>query len=146
MFDNWALPWFFLLVAFWFLLVAMGQAPARPGQWAQATPERQAFFKQAMRPDYLPQRYPCCGEADAYEADDFTTDADGNLYAILTCNDPDTCEPPELDRYLAPGTKILIKPEKLLPPHQPDNLTGHGIVFVATNAKDVFCYALPGGV
>lgn len=98
-----------------------------------------------MRPDYLPRQYPCCGDADAYEADEFTVDAEGNLYAILTCNDPTTCVPTREDLYLPPGKKILIPPEKVLPYQQPPNKTGHGIVFVAGNGRDIFCYAPPTG-
>jgi hypothetical protein len=130
------------------LLMGLGNSHARPSEkWAQASPERQEFFKKAMRPDYLPSQYPCCGESDAYEADDFETDPDGNLYAILTCNDEATCQPPDADKAIALGTRILIKPEKLLPPPptEPANLTGHGIVFVTADGRNVFCFALPGG-
>lgn len=126
-------------------------------QWAQATPERQQFFKNAMRPDLVskdggPPKSPCCGEADAYEADEFDT-ANGNLYAILTCNDPDncnqipncddetiTCRPP-----IPRGTRIKIRPDAILPPRQPINLTGHGWVFISASTKYVFCYAFPAG-
>lgn len=100
-----------------------------------------------MRPDYLPAQNPCCGESDAYEADDFDTDEAGNLFAILTCNEPDTCQPPDPDKAIPIGTRILIRPEKLLPPPpvEPANRTGHGIVFVTADGKNVFCYALPLG-
>src|SRR5208282_4404417 len=34
----------------------------------------------------------CCGEADAYEADDVFVDAAGATWAVLTCNGTDACK------------------------------------------------------
>jgi len=135
-------------------LLSSCQVPAyaRPAdKWAQASPERQEFFKKAMRPDLVSKEgkleSPCCGEADAYEADDFETE-EGNLYAILTCSEEDengVCPEVQGRTYRAPGTRILIPPEKILPPHTPTNRTGHGWVFMSGSGNYVFCYALPGG-
>jgi hypothetical protein len=145
--------WWWIIVA-GLLAISAYEAHSRPsGQWAQATPERQEFFKNAMRPDLAGKdgrpHSPCCAEADAYEADDFDTDEAGNLYAILTCNEPENCtnygtEPGERE-FVAPGTKIFISPNKIIPPRDPINKTGHGWVFYAATQKFVFCYALPGG-
>jgi hypothetical protein len=136
-------------LAAWLLAVGIFPSHGRPlEKWAQATPERQQFFQRAMRPDLRSadgtMASPCCGEADAYEADEFDTE-DGKLYAVLTCNDPANCAPVEDKTLLPVGTRILIPPEKILPPHQPDNRTGHGWVFLASNSVWVFCYAFPGG-
>lgn len=126
-------------------------------KWAQATPERQEFFKKAMRPDLVGKdgvpKSPCCAESDAYEADDFATDKAGNLYAILTCTDPDNCkdycaaeESIGCRTFRPAGMRIKIRPDAILPPHQPENKTGHGWVFLAGNGEHVFCYAFPSGL
>lgn len=90
----------------------------------------------------------CCGEADAYEADDFEQDAEGNTIAILTCNDPDNCKEIRGKDIRAPGTKIVIPPERVLANYKPVNNTGHGWVWLrpGTLDVDVYCYAAPGGV
>lgn len=91
----------------------------------------------------------CCGEGDAYEADDFEVDAFGNLYAILTCNSPRDCEeiPNKVVRHQ--GEKFRIPPGKVLLNHDPVNDTGHGWVWISPSSTDengqpvVFCFA-PG--
>lgn len=123
---------------------------ARPSQrWAQASPERQEFFKGAVMPALPPSQRPqsCCDATDAYETDEFDT-KDGQLYAILTCNDPENCPADRDDGdggtfpSLPNGTRVLIPSDRILPPHQPENRTGHGWVFISQGGK-VFCYSLP---
>jgi hypothetical protein len=128
---------------------------ARPAdKWAQASPDRQEFFKGAVMPGLPPSQKPesCCGEADAYEADDFDTEQ-GSLFAILTCNDPENC-PAERDDgdggttpSLPEGKRILIPADRILPPPPAGivNRTGHGWVFISTSGK-VWCYSPPSGV
>jgi hypothetical protein len=131
--------WGCIVLAF---LLAVNYAGARPsGQWALASPEKQAFFKEAKSSN----KVSCCGEADAYEADDFDTDPAGNLYAILTCNDPENCEPVAGKVPRQPGTRVQIPPERILG-RDPPNRTGHGWVFIApTEDEHVYCYSFPGG-
>lgn len=147
-------------------------AYARPNQkWADVSIERQLFFGAAKMPDS--PRQSCCGEADAYEADDYEVDADGGLVAILTCNEPDVIdgidgrghqrghcsiqgeltyetdngEGPETVTRPArpPGTRIKIPMEKILKPGQPENKTGHGWVFLSPIDGRVWCYAWASG-
>lgn len=126
---------------------------SRPNeQWAQADPARQEFFRKAWRPDYGPQNS-CCGEADAYEADEFDVDPDGVLVAIITEGDTPTCWSNDDGNQtckpkIATGTRIRVPREKLLPPPptEPRNTTGHGIIWISSNGRDVFCYALPAGL
>jgi hypothetical protein len=88
---------------------------------------------------------PCCGEADAYETDDLRIDEDGNIIAILTCNDLRNCVaiPGKVER--APGTEIMIPELKILIPGKPINNTGHGWVFLGIADGHVICYSRPGG-
>ncbi len=96
---------------------------------------------------------PCCGEADSYEADDFSTNPAGELFAILTCNGKDSCEeiPGKMPRK--PGTKVKIPADRILV-HDPamPNDTGHGYVWIAPGGQTdsdgnplVYCYAFPTG-
>jgi hypothetical protein len=92
----------------------------------------------------------CCGQADAYEADLIETDADGNHYAVLTCNDPDDCAPVPGKIERAPGTKFKIPSEKFLVNQDPVNDTGHGWVWISSTTFDainqqpmVYCYSEP---
>jgi hypothetical protein len=93
----------------------------------------------------------CCGEADAYEADDFDTDADGNLYAVLTCNDPRDCEEVKGKLARPPGARFKIPAEKVLVNRNPVNDTGHGWVWISATSTDgdgdpaIYCYAPPAG-
>ncbi len=78
----------------------------------------------------------CCGEADAYESDDFEVDRAGNLWAILTCNDPRNCEaiPGKVIRLA--GEKFRIPVEKTLLNYWPLNDTGHGWIWLSPSATD----------
>lgn len=137
--------------------ISFAPAHARDGsQWAQASPERKQFFKEAKQPDdHVPPPASCCGDADAYEADDFETDAAGNLVAIITCNDPENCKQTapyddgEGGTVTAPprrpaGSRFVISPAKILRPHEPENHTGHGWVFISDGGS-IYCYAFPFG-
>lgn len=96
----------------------------------------------------------CCGEADAYEADEFETDRAGNLYAILTESEdrPKCWDDREGDQVCKPfikaGTRFLVPPDRILKPNEPPNKTGHGWVFLSTNATPmgVICYSFPSGL
>src|ERR1017187_4155405 len=54
----------------------------------------------------------CCGEGDAYEADDVFVDADGVTWAVLTCNHPDDCKEIPGKEARAPGSKWKVPPAK----------------------------------
>lgn len=140
-----------LLVAA-FLVGCLSPTPgySRPSErWAQASPERKEFFEKAHMPDS--PRVSCCGKADAYEADDIDDDGHGHVVAILTCSDPENCvehdpicdEEGDCFPRPLPGTRIVIPTEKVLKPHQPDNFSGHGWVFLSAQGA-VYCYAFPG--
>lgn len=91
---------------------------------------------------------PCCGQADAYEADDLVV-IDGALWATLTCNDPDNCAdvPGKVARVV--GSKFKVPTSQVLVNEDPVNLTGHGWIWISPNATDdegnlvVYCYSFP---
>jgi hypothetical protein len=107
------------------------------GQWENADPEIRQWYQALMQPD-VPNAS-CCGEADAYWADEIHV-RDGKSYATITDDRPD--EP--LGRpHLRNGTEIEIPNYKLK--WDRSNPTGHGIVFLSRTGY-VFCYVQPGGV
>ena len=93
----------------------------------------------------------CCGEADAYEADDTFVDGLGNTWAELTCNDPRNCEEIKGKIPRAPGEKFRVPAERVLLKDHPHNDTGHGWVWISATSNDadgvpaVLCWAAPGG-
>ena len=88
----------------------------------------------------------CCGEADAYEADQYEIAPDGEFYAVLTCNEPKNCETIMGKKVRPPGQKYRIPPDKFLIPGAPLNNTGHGWVFLNPTTNEVYCYSLATGI
>ena len=90
----------------------------------------------------------CCGEADAYEADDIYVDKSGAMWAVLTCNDQRNCQKVEGKIPRAPGEKFRIPPERVLLKDHPHNDTGHGWVWISATSNDadglpsVLCWAV----
>lgn len=93
----------------------------------------------------------CCGQADAYEADDWEFDADGNTVAVLTCNEPSDCEAIPGKTPIQAGTRIKIPTNKIMTPGKPVNDTGHGWVFLSIRNINgapvpvVMCYSNGSG-
>ena len=107
------------------------------GQWENADPAIRQWYQSLMQPD-VPTAS-CCGEADAYWADEIHV-RDGKTYVRITDDRPN--EP--LGRpHVENGTEIEIPNSKLK--WDQSNPTGHGIVFMS-RTRYVFCYVQPGGV
>jgi hypothetical protein len=106
------------------------------GQWEAVDPGIRQWYEALMRPD-VPNAS-CCGEADAYWADEVHV-RDGKTYAIITDDRPDE---PRGRPHVDIGTEIEIPNNKLK--WDKSNPTGHGIVFLSRNGY-VFCYVQPGG-
>jgi hypothetical protein len=97
----------------------------------------------------------CCGEADAYEADEVAVDADGSTWAVLTCNDQDNCKQVcsgQICKIVRPaGSRWKVPPERVLLNHDPKNNTGHGWVYISPSTTGpngnaaVLCWAAPPG-
>jgi hypothetical protein len=110
---------------------AVPNAVARnDGQWESAPPHIRRWFQELRQPDN--PRAPCCGEADAYEADLFEVDED-HYVAIIT----------DGKGVIPNGTKIPVPNHKLK--WDEGNPTGHGIIFIGLRGQ-VYCYVVPGGV
>jgi len=107
------------------------------GQWEGADAGIRQWYQALMQPD-VPTAS-CCGEADAYWADEIHV-RDGKIYATITDDRPDE---PRGRPHVAIGTEIEIPNHKLK--WDRSNPTGHGIVFLSRNHY-VFCYVQPGGV
>lgn len=124
---------------------------SRPHVCDQSTGPRlercQEWIRTVQRPD-IPAS--CCGDADAFIADDFEVDAEGNLYAIITADYP---EPPgylEEDGTLTKPSFVVRRGMKILIPeakrnHDPRdaNMSGHGVVFMMPSNGTVLCYFAP---
>lgn len=130
------------------LLAALSAVHARDsGQWGEAVhdacmkPESAAcsaalhiynWFQGLMQPDN--PFVSCCGEADAYEADNF--EVEGDHYVAIITNGKG---------ILPEGTRVPVPNQKMK--WDAGNPTGHGILFLAYGpAHQVYCYVAPGGV
>ena len=121
-------------VAFCGLQKAFGYASGHEND----PPEIQAWFARQKQPD-LPTTS-CCGDYDAYWADEFEQ-KDGKFYAIIT----------EGKNNIPAGTRVEIPPKKFPKENGDPNPSGHGVVFMSlTRGTDniahpgqVYCYFYP---
>jgi hypothetical protein len=100
------------------------------GQWGDQPANVRHWFQGLTQPDNEYQS--CCGEADAYEADNFEV-KDDQYVAIIT----------DGKGVIPNGTKIQVPNQKMK--WDEGNPTGHGILFIGTGGQ-VYCYVAPGGV
>lgn len=107
------------------------------GQWEAAEPTVREWYQSLMQPD-VPNAS-CCGEADAYYADEIHVRG-GKTYAVITDDRDDASRGRP---HVPVGTEIEIPTHKLK--WDRSNPTGHGVVFLS-RAGYVFCYVQPGGV
>jgi hypothetical protein len=99
--------------------------------------EQTEWYQSLMQPDVPTSS--CCGEADAYWADEIHV-RNGKTYAKITDDRPDE---PRHRPHIDVGTEIEIPNNKLK--WDKSNPTGHGVVFLSRTGY-VFCYVQPGGV
>jgi hypothetical protein len=120
------------------LAIMCAVAAARDsGQWKREKPYVRHWYRTLMQPDN--PSISCCGEADAYWADEVETKGD-KVIAIITDTRPDG---PLGRRPIPPGTKFEIPQNKIT--YRGGNPTGHIVIFV--NQLDaVLCYVMNGGV
>ena len=118
-----------LLAVLWFA------TPGHSEGWTTEDPELSAWFQtEAARR--------CCDLRDAYLADEIATDAEGNLYAVITDGSAD----PAHDKPTIPnGTKIRIYEMQIRTEKGPP---GHGMIFLQKGDQPpeqrwVFCYFFP---
>jgi hypothetical protein len=104
------------------------------GQWEAVEPAIRQWYQALMQPD-VPNAS-CCGEADAYWADEIHV-REGRTYAVITDDRPDE---PRGRPHVEIGTEIEIPNNKLK--WDRSNPTGHGILFLS-RSRFVFCFVQP---
>jgi hypothetical protein len=124
---------------------AIGAGRARDiGQWdgVNNDPEVREWYRHLMRPDDPFKEMSCCGESDAYWADEVHV-RDGKTYATITDDRPDE---PLMRPHIDVGTEIEIPPEKLK--FDRGNPTGHSVIFLGGGGyvHFVYCFVQNGGV
>jgi len=117
------------LAFIWALSIA-ANAFARDGnQWDGQDSRIKEWFEHLRQPDH--PRISCCGEADAYEADNFEVEGD-HYVAIITAHRAVTDIPV--------GSRIPVPRQKMK--FDAGNPTGHGIIFIDAQRR-VLCYVTP---
>lgn len=143
-----------ILIAALGMVVYSCTARARDlGQWEQMDPAQKAWFGRLLQPDTVGMGggVSCCGESDAYWADEVHV-RDGKTYAIIT----DERDDGPLMRmhenigaeYEVPANKIVGREQNL------GNPTGHIVIFLGAQSwigetkskRPVLCYVMNGGV
>jgi hypothetical protein len=141
-----------LITAGTLLVWSIGAVSARDlGQWGDVDPQISAWFARLMQPDTFPP-VSCCGEADAYWADEVEIRADGEghqqIVAVIT-DDRDDGPLKRIHedmgkRYVVPANKIT---------KEDGNPTGHVVIFLGpvtwengAATRSVLCYVMNGGV
>jgi hypothetical protein len=108
------------------------------GQWETSDPAIRNWYQSLMQPDA--PAMPCCGEADAYWADEVHV-RDGKVFAKITDERDDA---PLRRPHIPPGTEFEIPHEKLK--WDRGNPTGHNVLFVGAGNGRVFCFVQNGGI
>jgi len=129
----------------WVIVILISAAEARDnGQWANVEERISSWYAHLMRPDSPGS---CCGEADAYWADEVVVNS-GQVWAVITDERPD--EP--LERSHVPqGAMIYVPPEKMK--WDKGNPTGHVIIFLGSrwdgtnfHEFETVCYVVNTGI
>lgn len=106
------------------------------GQWGQSAAAIRNWYSGLMQPDnpYIS----CCGEADAYWADDFAVEGDHYIAIITDDRDDAPLRRPHID----PGKRFAVPNAKLK--FDAGNPTGHGVIFIRVDGA-VLCFVVPPG-
>jgi hypothetical protein len=116
----------------------IGNVKARDlGQWEAGDPAVKEWYQSLIQPDNAPA--PCCGEADAYWADEVHV-RDGKTFATITDDRPDE---PRKRPHVDVGTVFEVPNAKLK--WDQGNPTGHAIIFLSRSGY-VYCFAMGTGI
>jgi len=118
-----------LLAAICVLLIAATAFARDGGQWQGQDARVREWFEHLKQPDH--PRLSCCGEADAYEADNFEVEGD-HYIAIITGH--------RAVKTVPVGSRIQVPNYKMK--FDAGNPTGHGIIFIGAQ-RQVYCYVTP---
>lgn len=132
--------WWSVSKAILFASILATPALSRDNGWADTSPKVRQWFQSLMQPDA--PMVSCCGEADAYESDDYTVDGDV-IVAVVTDERGDTFPNGVTRPHIEPGTKIRVPAGKVK--WDQGNPTGHGYIFIGASGS-LYCYIAPGGV
>jgi hypothetical protein len=120
------------------LLAGVFVARARDlGQWDKTDTAIRQWYQGLMQPD-VPAAS-CCGEADAYYADEVHV-RDGKVFAVITDDRDDV---PLGRPHRDSGSEYEIPPNKLK--FDRGNPTGHNIIFLS-GAGYVYCFVQASGI
>lgn len=122
-----------LAVAIMFIVAANAHDDNHGGV---SDPALRQWYRDLRQPDNPTAS--CCGEADAYWADEIHVRG-GKTYATIHDDRPDA---PLGRPHVENGTVVEIPKHKLK--WDRGNPTGHGVVFLSREGF-VFCYVQPGG-
>lgn len=135
------------------IIVHIGPARSAEAIYEDTPPSIEKYVQPNLRnADGSLTNSSCCGRSDAYWADEFERDEEGNLVAIITDPRDDNLfrgegkagSPRE---HLPIGTRVVIPNNKVIRfPEQPPNRTGHGWVWVSVYEDDVTGERTPGNV
>ena len=117
------------LTAIWTLLITANAFARDDLRWDTQDSRTKQWFENLKQPDH--PRVSCCGEADAYEADNFEVEGD-HYVAIITGHRAVTAIPL--------GSRIPVPRQKMK--FDAGNPTGHGIIFIDSQRR-VLCYVTP---
>lgn len=106
-------------------------------QWEGTDPAIRQWYRSLMQPDN--PMAPCCGEADAYYADEVHVRG-GKVYATIT---DDRDDAPLRRPHIPIGTVFEIPPHKLK--YDAGNPVGHNIIFVGPMGQ-VYCFIQGTGI
>jgi hypothetical protein len=141
-----ALGWAVLVI----LAAGICAALARDlGQWEYNDPAIREWFQELKQPDTISmgRGISCCGESDAYWADEVHVRG-GKTFAVITDDRPDD---PLMRIHEEIGTEYEVPPRKIVGLEQRvGNPTGHTLVFLGTKFWDkaprpVLCYVMNSG-
>ena len=108
------------------------------GQWENNDAVTKQWYQSLMQPDN--PSVSCCGEGDAYWADDVHV-RDGKTYVTVTDDRDDM----KLGRqHIDIGTVIEVPNNKLT--YKDGNPTGHNILFVMYTSRYVLCFVQGTGI
>lgn len=135
---NAALIMFLAIIVAVLVMAISTTAKARDlGQWENTDPAIREWYRTLKQPDH--PWVPCCGEADAYFADEVHV-RDGKTYATIT---DDRADEPLMRHHVPIGTEIFIPDYKLK--YDAGNPTGHAVVFLNIN-NEAWCFVQGSGI
>ena len=120
------------------------------GQWKDVDPDIARWYRGLMQPDTIGTLRPisCCGESDAYWADEAHMKGD-KIIATVTDDRDDV---PLMRSHVPVGTRYVIPPNKITAAGNP---TGHVLIFLGgvtwvdgemhPENRQVLCYVMSSG-